>query len=46
MSRMLFINFHVTDLPRARAFHQALGFSINEQFSDDSGACVVGSEAV
>ena len=46
MSRMIFINFPVTDLPRARAFYQALGFSINEQFSGDSGACVVVSEAI
>jgi predicted lactoylglutathione lyase len=29
-----------------RAFYHALGFAINEQFSNDSSACVVVSEAV
>ncbi|GAB1480738.1 VOC family protein [Paracoccaceae bacterium] len=46
MSRMIFVNFPVTDLARSRAFYQALGFSINEQFSGDSGACVLVSEAI
>ena len=46
MSRMIFVNFPVTDLARSRAFYQALGFSINEQFSNEAGACVVVSEAI
>ena len=46
MTRMIFCNFPVTDLARSRAFYQALGFSINEQFSGEGGACVVVSEAI
>lgn len=38
---MIFVNLPVTDLARARAFYAGLGFSFNEQFSDDRTACVV-----
>ena len=44
--RMIFVNLPVTDLARSRAFYEGLGFSINPQFSDDEGACVVVSEAI
>jgi predicted lactoylglutathione lyase len=46
MSRMIFVNLPVTDIPRARAFYQALGWTINEQFSDATTACIVVSEAI
>jgi len=46
MTRQIFVNLPVTDLPRARAFYQALGFTIDDQFSGDSGACVVISDAI
>lgn len=46
MTRQIFVNLPVTDLPRARAFYQALGFAIDDQFSGDNGACVVVSEAI
>ena len=46
MSRMIFINLPVADLPRARAFYEALGFTHNPQFSDETGACMVWSEAI
>jgi uncharacterized protein len=46
MSQMIFVNLPVTDLPRSRAFYEALGFSINEQFSDETAACVVVSETI
>ena len=46
MTRMIFCNFPVTDLARSRAFYQALGFSINEQFSGEGGACVVVSDTI
>ena len=46
MTRMIFVNLPVTDIPRARAFYEGLGFTINEKFSNDSGACVVVSEAI
>ena len=41
MSRMIFINLPVADVAKSRVFYQALGFSINEQFSDEKAACVV-----
>jgi predicted lactoylglutathione lyase len=41
MSRMIFVNLPVADVARSRAFFTALGFSINEQFSDDKAICVV-----
>lgn len=41
MSRMIFVNLPVRDLARTRAFFAALGFSFNEQFSDEKAACMV-----
>ncbi|MEJ2866769.1 VOC family protein [Actinomycetospora sp. OC33-EN08] len=38
---MMFVNLPVTDLDRAKAFYEALGFRINPQFSDHNAACVV-----
>jgi len=46
MSKMIFVNLPVTDLPHARAFYEALGFTSNAQFSDDSSACMVWSETI
>ncbi len=41
MSKQVFINFVVNDLEKSKAFYEALGFSINPQFSDTNGACVI-----
>lgn len=46
MSRQVFINLPVADLPKSLAFFQALGFSHNPQFSDEAGACVVVSDTI
>lgn len=46
MSQMIFINLPVADVAASRAFFTALGYSINEQFSDDHTACVVISEQI
>ncbi len=46
MSKMIFVNLPVEDLPRAKRFYEALGFTNNPQFSDDAGACMVWSEAI
>ena len=46
MSRKIFVNLPVKDLSKSRAFYGALGFSFNEQFSDDTAACVVISEDI
>ncbi len=44
--RTIFLNLPVTDVAAGRAFYTALGFSIDEQFSDDSSASVVVSDAI
>ena len=44
MSTKIFVNLPVTDLKASMAFYMALGFTLNPQFSDDSGACMVISE--
>lgn len=41
MSRKLFLNLCVGDLPRAKAFFSALGFSFDARFSDEKAACLV-----
>lgn len=46
MSRMIFVNLPVEDLTRAKAFYEALGFTNNPQFSDDTAACMVWSETI
>ncbi|HEX8233601.1 MAG TPA: VOC family protein [Caulobacteraceae bacterium] len=44
--RMIFVNLPVTDLDRAKRFYEALGFSINPQFTDATAAMVVVSETI
>ncbi len=46
MTRMIFVNLPVADLPRAMTFYEALGFTNNPAFSDDTAACMVWSEAI
>lgn len=46
MQKMIFVNLPVKDLPRAMAFYEALGFTNNPRFTDDSAACMVWSEAI
>jgi len=46
MTRMIFVNLPVADLPRAMAFYTALGFTNNRQFTDETAACMVWSEAI
>lgn len=46
MTRMIFVNLPVTDLACAKTFYEALGFTNNAQFSDDTAACMVWSEAI
>ncbi len=41
-----FATIPVSDLQRSRAFYAALGWTINEQMSDQNGACVVIDEGV
>jgi predicted lactoylglutathione lyase len=44
--RMLFLNLPVTDVAAGRAFYTALGFPVNEQFSDETSASVAVSDAI
>lgn len=46
MSKMIFVNLPVSDLARSRSFYEALGFTHNPQFSDESAACMVWSDAI
>lgn len=46
MPQQIFINLHVTDLTQSKKFYTQLGFTINEQFSDHTAACVVISDAI
>ena len=34
--RQIFANLPVADLPRAKAFYTALGFTVNEAFTNDA----------
>ena len=46
MSKMIFVSLPVADLSKSIAFYEAIGAKNNPQFSDDSGACMVFSEAI
>lgn len=46
MSNMIFINLAVSNLPRAKAFYEAVGATNNPQFTDETAACMVFTEAV
>ncbi|HET8802244.1 MAG TPA: VOC family protein [Marinobacter sp.] len=46
MSRMIFVNLPVTNLDASMNFYKALGFENNPQFTDDTAACMVWSEAI
>jgi predicted lactoylglutathione lyase len=44
MSRMMFVNLPVRDLPASVDFFSRLGFEFNRQFSDENATCMVLSE--
>ena len=46
MPNMIFPNLPVADVARSREFYTALGFTINEQFSDENTASVVISDSI
>lgn len=37
----IFVNLPVRDLPKSRAFFEAVGYKFNAEFSDDTAACLV-----
>ncbi len=46
MTRMIFVNLPVVDLPKSMAFYAALGFTNNPAFTDETAACMVWSDAI
>lgn len=46
MTKMIFVNLPVSDVARATAFYQALGFEKNEKFSSEQASGMVWSEAI
>ena len=46
MTRMILVNLPVTDLKASMAFYKSIGFKNNPQFTDDTAACMVWSDAI
>src|SRR5437867_7818738 len=46
MATKIFVNLPVKDLDRSKEFFTRLGFSFNEQFTDDKAACLVIGENI
>jgi uncharacterized protein len=46
MPKMIFVNLPVADLDAARAFYEAIGATNNPQFTDDTAAAMVFSDAI
>jgi predicted lactoylglutathione lyase len=46
MNRMIFVNLPVKDLAASVAFYTGLGFTVNEQFSDDQATSIVISDTI
>jgi predicted lactoylglutathione lyase len=46
MSRLIFVNLPVADLAAAKAFYEAVGFTNNPQFTDETAACMVLSDVI
>ena len=46
MTRMIFVNLPVADLPRAKTFYEALGFTNEPRFTDETAACMVLSDTI
>jgi predicted lactoylglutathione lyase len=46
MSKMIFVNLPVADLPKSKAFYEAIGFTNNPQFSNENAASMVWSDSI
>ncbi|MET0250984.1 MAG: VOC family protein [Novosphingobium sp.] len=46
MTRLLFVNLPVADLPQARRFYEAIGFTNQPRFTDETAACMQWSDAI
>jgi len=43
---MIFVNLPVNNLDRSKEFFTKLGFTINQQFTDENASCIVISDAI
>jgi len=46
MSTQIFVNLPVKDLDAAKAFYTALGFTVDEQFTDENASSIVVSDTI
>jgi predicted lactoylglutathione lyase len=46
MSKLIFLNLPVADLAAAKAFYEAIGFTNNPQFTDETAACMVLTDTI
>ena len=46
MSKLIFVNLPVADLPAAKAFYEAIGATNNPMFTDDNAACMVFTDVI
>ncbi|HST36781.1 MAG TPA: VOC family protein [Allosphingosinicella sp.] len=46
MSKLIFVNLPVADLAAATTFYEAIGFTNNPQFTDETAACMVLTETI
>ena len=46
MTKMIFVNLPVADLPKSKAFYEALGFVNNPQFTNDQAASMAWSDTI
>jgi len=46
MATQIFINLPVRDLKKSQAFYEAIGFTNNPQFSDDTAVCMVLTDTI
>jgi hypothetical protein len=46
MAKNIYVNLPVKDLKRSISFYSELGFSLNEQFTDEKAACIVIGENI
>jgi predicted lactoylglutathione lyase len=46
MTKMIFVNLPVADLPKSVAFYEALGFTNNPAFTDETAACMLWGDGI
>ncbi len=46
MAKMIFVNLPVSDLPRSKAFYEAIGFTVNPQFTNEQAASMMWSDTI